>query len=612
MGRDMLIVFGVLALLAVLFASNRVRSDIAALSGLLVLQLTGVLTIPESLAGFADPVVLVIISMFIISEALSYTGIAQKIGTAVLRAGRGDETRLIALLMLVIGVVGAFMNSTTVMAIFMPVALSVARKAELNTRRLLMPLSVAALISGMMTLIATAPNLIVDKALVSQGYDSLSFFGFTPFGIAVLAVGILFMLVFGRQILARERRKKPRRKKPTVYELVKSYGLAGHVHGLAVPAGSPVVDRAVARFPIKQTFDLHIVAFEKQHFGRRYFEVASPQTVFETGDEIIVLGDQEQVDRMAEIFKLEKIPEMLPFPNVGKREAFLRKVGLAEIMLGPESKLIGKTLKSVQFQTRYKVTVVAVRRRGVPITHEVGDLILDFGDALLVNGRWPDILSLREEQEDFVVLTVPEEVRDYAPASKRALWVIGILSAMVVAMASGLLTTVTAAMVAVLFLIATRCVRLETIYRVVRWRAVVLIAAVLPLATALEKSGVTGVIASTLANTFGSVGPTAMLAIVFLLTAFTAFFISNTATAVLIAPIAINVAEAIGSSPHAFAMTVAIACSAAYVTPISSPVNMLVLEPGGYSYIDFVKAGVPLLFLTMIATVALCGLIYLS
>jgi di/tricarboxylate transporter len=610
MNREILIVLGIVFGLAVGFISGRVRSDMVALVALLALQLAGVLTVPEAVAGFAHPVVIIIISMFIVSEALVYTGIAQKIGAAVLKAGNGSETRLIALLMLVVGIGGAFMNSTTAMAIFIPIAFTVARRAGLNRKRLLMPLSVAALISGMMTLIATAPNLIVAQVLEEHELESFGFFGFTPFGLCVLVVGIVYMLTAGRRLLSKDKQATSDREGPTIHELARSYGLAGKLYRLRISPESPLVDRAVARIQMRENYGLHIIAFEKHRSGRRFISHSSPETVFESGDDILVLGEPDRIKTMAEACRLADVPLSVPFKDESRRHEFFEKIGLAEIMLVPESKLIGKTLKELDFRSRYKATVLAVQRRGIPLTEGLRELRLDFGDVLLVNAGWREIATFKEEREDFIVLTLPEEFHEFAPAGKRSSRALLILGLMVVAMATRLLPTVTAAMLAAVCLIATRCVKRESVYRVINWQAVVLIAAIIPLATALDKSGMTFLISEGLVDTLGSLGPIAMLVAVFLVTAVTGSFMSNTATAVLLAPIAIDVAQTIGASPHAFAMTVAIACSAAYVTPVSSPVNILVQEPGGYRFLDFAKVGLPLLFLTMIVTVALAWFFY--
>lgn len=607
MHREALIVLVVLVGVAALFVSNRVRSDLVAVMALLALMLSGVLTVPESLAGFADPVVMVIIAMFIISEALVHTGIAQQIGELVLKTGSGSETRLIAVLMLAVGGVGAFMSSTAAVAIFIPITLSVVDKAGLNRKRLLMPLSVAALISGMMTLIATAPNLVVANALSDAGFEPLAFFSFSPFGITILLVGLVFMLLAGRGMLARARRDPLKRKGRTVRELMVSYGLEDQITRLRVRRDSSLIDRAVARMQIGRNFGLHLTGFEKGPAGHRYYLQAAPETVFDPGDTFLVVGDPDQARKLAMRHSLDVLAKRT---DRRRRQKFLQTVGVAEIMLAPDAKFIGKSLEEIQFRSRYNATVLAIRRRGKPVTKDLAKTPLDFGDALLVNAGWPDILSLRDERENFVVLTIPEEFRDVAPARKHSKLALTIIGAMVAAMAFGLLPTVTAAMLAAVLLILSGCVKLESVYQVIDWKSVVLIAGILPLATALNKSGVSQLISVWLVNTLNPLGPLGMLAVVFLVTAITGLFISNTATAVLIAPIAINAAQASGVSPHAFAMTVAIACSAAYVTPVSSPVNTLVREPGGYTFMDFVKVGLPLQLLTLVATILLAWVIY--
>ena len=603
---EIYVVLAVLATAAVFFVTSLVRSDIVGILVVLALMLSGVLTVDEALAGFSNPVVMIIVAMFVVSEALVSTGIAQQIGATVLKFGRGDETRLIILLMVVIALVGAFMSSTSAMAIFIPVALSVAQKAELNRKRLLMPLSVGALISGMMTLIATAPNLVVSEVLQKKGLPALGFFSVTPFGVAALVVGTGFMIAAGRSLLDRQKHIQARDQGFTVAGLVGSYGLADRSNRFRVMPNSPLVDRSVARIQMRQHFGLHLLAFEKRKGGRPFYLQASAETVFEAGDAVVIIGRPEEADR----FAVENGLQRLPLLSDRERQDLLQEVGVAEIMLAPTSKLIGKSLKDAEFHSRFKATVLSIQRRGTLLTENLIDQPMDFGDAMLINASWPDIMRLREESRDFVVLTLPQEFHDIVPARQQATWSLVIIGAMVAAMVTGLVPTVAAAMLAAVALALTRCVKLATIYRSVNWPAVVLIASILPLATALNKSGAAQLISSGLVDTLGPLGPFAMLAVVFMVTALIGLFISNTATAVIIAPIAIDAALAIGVPPQAFAMTVAIACSAAFVTPVSSPVNMLIMEPGGYRFTDFVKVGLPLLLLTMAVTVALAGIIY--
>jgi len=603
----MLIVFGVLAGAVVLFAWGRLRSDVVAILVVLALNLSGVLTIQESLAGFGDPVVMLIAAVAIVGEGLVATGVAYRLGEAVMRAGGSNEARLVALVMALAGSIGAFMSSSAIVAMFIPVVMTIANRIGLNPKRMLMPLSVAALVSGMMTLIASSPNLIVENTLRSRGLAPLSFFSWTPFGLAVLAISIGFMLLFGRNMLSKRlTAEEAGARRPTAVDLVGSYGLADKWHRLKVPAGSPLIDRALAQAQLLDRFGLVAVGFEKHQHGRRQFLPAMPETVFEPDDAIFLVGPAEQAQQFIASQNLVVLPRLAE----RERHEALQEVGIAEIMLAPESHLIGQTLRELEFESRYRLNVLAIRHRGDPLTTNLGDQPLDFGDTLLVAGDWAEIARMRGDRDNFFVLTLPAEFDELMPARRRAPVAVGILVAMVVVMALELVPNSAAVLIAALALIASRCVKLEEIYRIINWKTVVLVAGTLPLATALAKTGATTMMANGMVAALGSLGPVGVLATLFLVTSLVGLFISNSATAVLMAPIAIEAARVLHDSPQAFAMTVAIGCCAAYVTPVSSAVNMLVMEPGGYSFGDYVKVGVPLLLLTMVVTVALVSVIY--
>src|SRR5215467_14098647 len=607
MTDQMLIVFVVLAGAVALFAWGRLRTDVVAILVVLALNLSGVLTIQESLAGFGDPVVMLIAAVAIVGEGLVATGVAYRLGEVVMRAGGSNEAHLMALVMALAGSIGAFMSSSAIVAMFIPVVMAIANRIGLNPKRMLMPLSVAALISGVMTLIASSPNLIVDNTLRSRGLAPLGFFSWTPFGVAVLAAAIVFMLMFGRSMLSKRLTAEDTGPgQPSAVDLFSSYGLADKWHRLRVPRGSPLIDRSVSQMQSLDRLGVVPVGFEKHQHGRQRFLPAMPETVFEPDDAIFVVCPEEQAQQVVASQGLVVLPRL---DQRQRREAF-QELGVAEIMLAPESHLIGATLREVDFRSQYGLNVLAIRHRGEPLTTNLGDRMLDFGDTLLVAGGWPEIRRLRDDRENFFVLTLPAEFSELMPARHRAPIAVGILVAMVVVMALELVPNSEAVLLAALALIASRCVKLEEIYRIINWKTVILVAGTLPLATALEKTGATSMMANEMVAVLGSFGPVGVLAIVFLVTSVVGLFISNSATAVLMAPIAIESARALHDSPQAFAMTVAIGCCAAYVTPVSSAVNMLVMEPGGYSFGDYVKIGVPLLLLTMVVTVALVSIIY--
>jgi di/tricarboxylate transporter len=608
MTGSMLIVFGILAGAIALFVWGRPRADIVAILVVLALMLSRVLTPQESLAGFGDPVVILIAAIFVVGEGLVNTGVAHRMGEAVLKVGGGNETRLIVLIMVLAGGIGAFMSNSAVVAMFIPVVLAIADKTGLNRKRMLMPLAVAATTSGMMTLIASTPNMIVEETLREHGLAPLGFFSWTPFGLAVLVTSIAIMLM-GRGLLSKQLTAEDAKSRaPSTYDLIGSYGLASRWFRLRVPAGSPLIHRSVAQLrPLYDRFGVVPVGVEKPAKGKAKYLPALPETVLEADDAIFVIVGEEQAPPLIETQQLIELPRL----DERERQEALQEIGAAEIMLAPESKLIGKTLSELEFRSRYRVTVLAVRHRGEPVTTNLADQPLDFGDTLLIAGGWDDIRRLWEDRKDFVVLTLPAEYHKRLPARQQAPVAVAIIIIMVAVMAFGLLPNAGAALLAALAMIATGCVKLGAIYRVISWKTVVLIAGMLPLATALTKTGATVMMAHGLVATLGSLGPIAMLMVVFLVTALLGQFLSNSATAVLIAPVAIEAAQTLHVSPQAFAMTVALACCAAYVTPVSSAVNMLVMEPGGYTFRDYVKVGLPLLVMTMLVAVALVALIYL-
>ena len=368
-----------------------------------------------------------------------------------------------------------------------------------------------------------------------------------------------------------------------------------------------IIDRSVARIPLTKKYNLKLIAFEKLRNGRREIEKPRPETVFDPGDVIVLIGEPEDAQRFANYAALTALS---PVVSETRQKQFLRTIGVAEIMLTPESSLLGKNIKELKFQSRYNCLVVGIRRHGKPLVNAIEQMPLAFGDVLLVCTDWKYIIRLRKYIDEFLVLTLPEEHLLAMYQYRRAPLMLTILALMVVTMSTGFFPPVTAAALAAMALVLSRCVSLDAVYRVINWQAVVLIAGLLPLATALDKSGASLAIAKTLVNTLNGVGPMLMLAIVFLVASTFSLFLSNTATAVLLAPIVLEAAAQLHVSPQAFAMTLAIACSAAFATPVASPVNILVQEPGGYKFMDFIRVGIPLQLLSLAITVLLVSLLY--
>lgn len=601
-------VFAVLASAIVLFATDRVRLDAVALIVLLSLLLSGILTVEEALAGFSDPVVLMIAGLFVVGEALVTTGIAHSLGNWMMRVGGGSETRIVALLMLVVGGFGAFMSSTGIVAIFIPIVLGIAARSGIDRRALLMPLSFAALISGMLTLIATAPNLVVNAELQRQDLERFNFFDFTPFGLAILAVGIVYMLTIGRRLLAMTASGSDTaadHDDQSLQELAALYGLTGHLRRLRLAHGSPLIGRTLADAQLRSRFAVIVIGVERSRRFGVEVRPALPRTQFQAGDILYVVGGDEPIRHFTATQKL--LPLALdPRPM----KELVAELGLAEVMLAPQSTLIGRTIGEAALRSRHQVSVLAVRRKGKPIEAGLVDLELKLGDSLLVAGGWQRIARLRNEAKDFIVLALPREISEVAPARRKAPYALAIVAMMIVAMTLGLTSNVAAVLIAALALAALGCLSMDAAYRTINWGSLVLIAGMLPLATALQKTGGSDLIAEAVVGAFGGAGPHGLMAGLFVLTAVLGAFVSNTATAVLMAPIAIGAAQLLDVDPHPFLMTVALAASAAFMTPVSSPVNTLVVTPGGYRFIDFVIIGVPMTVLTMAVTLLLVPVVF--
>jgi di/tricarboxylate transporter len=605
--QEVVIVLGILAAAIALFALGRPRADIVAVLVVLALTLSGVLAPHEALAGFGDPVVVLIAAVSIVGEGLVATGVAYRLGEAVMKIGGSNEARLIALVMTLAACVGAFMSSSAIVAMFIPVVITITHNTGLNPKRMLMPLAVAALISGMMTLIASSPNLIVDQVLRQRGMASLAFFSWTPFGIAILVVSIVFILMFGRGLLSRRLTAEDSgAKQSSALDLLRSYGLADQWYRLQICLGSALADRTIARTQLPDRFGIVLVGVEKHPHAKMTYLPASPGIVLEANDAIFVVGTEERASALIASENLALLPGL----TAQHRREALHQVGIAEIMLTPDSHMIDRTLRDLDFRSRHGVNVLSIRHRGQPSTAKLDDQKLDYGDTLLVSGGWTEIRRLRDDRENFVVLTLPVEYSELIPAPRQAPIAVAILVVMILLMAFRVMPNAVAALLAALALLATNCVRLDAIYRNVNWKTVVVVAGTLPLGMALAKTGATDLMVKGLGTALDPFGPVAMLSLLFLVTAGVGMFISNAATAVLMAPIAIDTAQLLHRSPHAFAMVVAIASCAGYPTPVSSAVNMLVMEPGGYGFSDYFKLGMPLLFLTMLVTVGLCAAFY--
>jgi di/tricarboxylate transporter len=605
---ELIWVLSLLAIAVVLFATGKVRMDAIALMVIVAFVLSGTLTLTEAFSGFSDPNVILIAALFIIGDGLVRTGVATKMGAWLVSVAGNSETKMLIYLMLTVAGLGAFMSSTGVVAIFIPVVLSVSARMNTSPSRLMMPLSFAGLISGMMTLVATPPNLVVNSELLREGLHGFSFFSVTPIGLVVLILGIVYMLAV-RFMLKTDNGESARdgRKRSTFRDLIREYHLTGRARRLAIRPGSPMIGQRLDDLKLRERYCANVIGVERWRRFRRVIVNVNGVSEFRARDVLLIDMSASDVDLR------QFCGEQMLEPMVLRGEYFADQaldVGMAEVALIPDSEMIGKTVREIAFRTRFGLNIVGMKRDGKAMDGSVVDEPLQLGDILLVVGNWRQIALLAKRGRDFVVLNMPVEVDDASPAHSQAPHAIFCLVLMVALMLTDEIPNPIAAIIACLLMGKFRCINAESAYKAIHWPSIILIVGMMPFALALQKTGGVDLVVKGLMDVAGGEGPYLMLGCLFVMCAAIGLFISNTATAVLMAPIALAAAKSMGVSPYPFAMVVAMAASAAFMTPVSSPVNTLVLGPGKYSFSDFVKIGVPFTVLVMVVCVLLIPVLF--
>lgn len=604
---ELLWVLTLLLIAIVLFTTNKIRMDVVALLVIVAFVLSDTLTLEQATAGFADPNVLLIAALFVIGDGLVRTGIAYQMGDWLVRVAGSSESKMLVFLMLTVAGLGAFMSSTGVVAIFIPVVLSVASRMKTSPSRLMMPLGFAGLISGMMTLVATPPNMVVNSELVREGIKGFQFFSITPIGILILLAGIVYMWLTRRWLGSNEPDKLPERYRRTFRDLIRDYKLTGRARRLAIRKGSPLIGHTLDELHLRSRYEANVVGIERWRKFRRVMVSATGGTELRERD--VLLVDISVSDDDLRQFCSEQLLE----PMILRGDYFSdqsRDVGMAEVSMNPDSELLGKSLRDIKFRTRYGLNVVGIRRDGKALDGKLVDEPLRLGDILLVIGDWKLIRILSTKPRNFIVLNLAAEVEAVAPAASQAPHALFCLALMVAMMVTNEIPNFIAALIACLLMGKFRCIDMESAYKSIHWPSIILIVGMMPFALALQETGGIALAVDALMKVAGGLGPHVMLLCLFILCATIGLFISNTATAVLMAPIAIAAARQMEVSPLPFAMIVGIAASAAFMTPVSSPVNTLVLGPGGYKFADFLKIGVPFTIIVMLISILVVPVLF--
>ena len=610
----------ILLISAILFVSGKVRSDLVAICALLALLLFQIITPAQGLSGFSNSTVIMMVGLFIVGGGIFQTGLAKMIGSKVMSLSGKSETRMFLLVMLVTGSIGAFVSNTGTVALMLPIIVSMAASAGTSPRRLLMPLAFASSMGGMMTLIGTPPNLIVSDTLKVSGYEPLSFFSFLPVGLIVLAVGILYLLPATKMLTPKEKVDKKKSGK-SLKELVREYGISSTLFRVHIKdENSDAIGKTIVELDVYRNYGLNVLEVRRSSGQNRFVrtvsqQLASPDMVLGHGDVLYLSGDPEHVSRFASDYTLRMLDihtdEIEGSSSHPSMDFF--DIGVAEILIMPTSSMIGRRIADAGFRSKFSVNVLGIRRKNEYILQDLGGVKMMDGDVLLVQGAWSDIARMKNESTNWVVLGEPLQEAAKVTLDHKAPIAAAIMIAMVVAMVveSIPVEPVTAVLLAAVLMVATGCIRsMEAAYKTLNWQTIVLFAAMLPMSTALEQTGVSKMISGSIVDGLGASGPVILLAAVYAVTSLMTIFISNTVTAVLMAPIALQCAVGIGVNPVPFMFAVTVAASMCFASPFSTPPNALVMSAGQYTFMDYVKVGLPLQILIGVVMVLVLPLLF--
>lgn len=622
--------FLILIITIALFIWDKLRADYVALASMTALVLGGILTPSQALKGFGDTTVVMIAALFVVGEGLSRTGVTAYISRQIINIAGTQTLRVVIVLMAGTALLSAFMSNTGTVATLLPAVIAIAWSIDSYPSKMLLPLAFAANAGGLLTLTGTPPNIVVSETLVNAGFDSFDFFEYSWIGLPLLIVTIAYMAWFGQKLLPVSKSgERPEDLNASLYGISESFGLSGKLFLASITPDSLLAGKTLAEAGLGKTYMVTVLGVEEnqhtrseaghsrqkrlrqfihqlEHTTSQKLPVAS--TAVEPNTLLILKGSSTAVKKASEELYFD-YQEIDLDPAVLSKLLISADVGLAEVLITPRSSYQGITVQESNLLGKFGVQVMSIRRGDALVTRR--NTKLKFGDALLVRGYWTSIDLLRSERRNFTVIGSPDELsRQVVEMNWRGMVAVLCLLGMVVLMVSKVIPPVMAVLVAALVMVLAGCLNMNQAYRSIGWQSVVLIAAMIPMSSALALTGGAELIARYMVDTIGALGPLALLAGVYILTAGFSQVLSNTATTVLVAPIVLQAALVSDISPYPLLMMVAVGASAAFLTPISSTTNLMVLTPGGYRFNDYVKVGFPLMVLFLLVSLVIVPLVW--
>ncbi len=614
----MTVTFVILTLTILLFISGKLRPDIVALLSMLSLYVFGILTVQEAFSGFSNTTVVMIAGLFVVGEALSRTGMTAWIGNKIVALSQNNSNRLLVLLILGTAIVSGFISNTGTVASLIPVAIASAWRLKTPASKMLIPLAFAANTGGLLTLTGTPPNIIADQAMRDAGFPGFSFFEYALIGIPLLIALVLYMRYLGIKILPSNSSNKREDIDVSIQSLEDAYQIFEGFWKVRVRPSSTAIGKTLRALHLDTEMGISVLkiipkkpnpaSLLKKLTPSEDEEFLEESYTLRMNDELIVNCSEKRIQRLIDRYNVAAM-KIAGDGDFVKENVLSDELGLSELIVAPRSTYRGKKINIGRFGKKHKVQVIALNRYNKRIRGR--EFVLKEGDSLLVRAKWEDIRAIQDESKDFLIVGHPEELaKEIGKISAKGILAIGALVFMVVFLVLGIFSSSITILLTAMLLVAGGSINMNQSYRAINWNVVIIIACMLPMGVALQKTGAAKLIANSMVSFLGAMNPRFFLAGVFLITAALSQIMSNSATAILMAPIIINAALQLGYHPAPFMMILAVSASTAFLTPFGTTTNMMVMNAGNYSFKDYLKIGAGLLGVFFVISIILIPILW--
>ncbi|PQJ68791.1 SLC13 family permease [Polaribacter butkevichii] len=613
--------FIILAITIILFVSGKIRPDIVAITSMMALSMTGVLTVGETFSGFSNSSIILIAGLFIVGEAMSRTGLTSWLGNKIIVLSKNNSNKLLVLIIIGSAILSAFMSNTGTVASLMPVIIAASWRLKTPASKMLIPLSFAAATGGLLTLTGTPTNIVTNQAMIDAGIPEFGFFEFAYIGVPLLFLTVIYMRYLGTKLLPSNKSRRLEDIDESIQSIEDSYQLFEGFWRVRIRPNSSAVGKTMKELKLGSLMGVTIIKMiSKEDITTSFLkkvgfkksdldEFPDLNRQMNIGDELIVNCSENRIHRFIDKYNVAATRLTDVDGEFIKQNVLSDEIGMCELIIAPKSSYKGRHINTGRFGKKYNLQVIAVSRYNKRIRGREFDL--REGDVILVRAKWEDIKAIQEESRDFLIIGSPEELsKEVGTITRKGIISILAMIFMVCMFIWGPYSSSITVMLTAFIMIAGGCINMNQSYRSINWNVIIIMAGMIPMGVALQKTGGAKFIADSMILLVGEKHPTYFLAGIFLITSFLSQVMSNTATAILMAPIVLVASLELGYSPHPFMMALAVSASTAFLTPFGTPTNTMVMNAGNYKFTDYLKSGAILLLMFFIVSIVLIPIIW--